>query len=220
MHECMRMVFFVPSVSSSKLGILRQPPHYTAWMEREKKWGQGGAGAEILFSLPQLSVANLECQINHPKSDQETRGGTEWNSPSGDSPQTCCQVGMLLHVLSARLSPLPLPLVPIRKEDVPKGRRYRRKVCLSSYFLLPNVCFMRTASSRMRPCFWLQSLKRRRGNNDPPSSFRQINCRARCYLLSFISPLPSAFHYNAFPAHFINFGNSILCRCVPFLGIF
>ena len=165
-------------------------------------------------------MANLECQINHPKSDQETRGGTEWNSPSGDSPQTCCQVGMLLHVLSARLSPLPLPLVPIRKEDVPKGRRYCRKVCLSSYFLLPNVCLMRTASSRMRPCFWLQSLRRRRGNNDPPSSFRQINCRARCYLLSFISPLPSAFHYNAFPAHFINFGNGILCRCVPFLGIF
>ena len=47
--------------------------------EREKKWGQGGAEILPLSLPPSLfpSVANLECQINHPKSDQETRGGTE-----------------------------------------------------------------------------------------------------------------------------------------------
>ena len=113
--------------------------------------------------LPELSVANLECQINHPKSDQETRGGTE----SLPSPYAMATMGSFLK-LAARWGCCYMFYLRDRvrfrllscqsgKREIPKSRKLQPKSdSLFVHFLSPNVSFLRIL------------LKRRRGNNDEP----------------------------------------------------
>ena len=121
MHVCTNKVhLLVPCVSSSKLWDLR--PYHTS-MEREKKWGQGGA--EILSLLPSpVECGKLGVSDKSPEKWSRNKRGNRHSSeclpPMGSLPRSSnwlpCQVGMLLHVLFAPLSPLPLTLQGRAKE--------------------------------------------------------------------------------------------------------